>query len=90
MQATSFVGRDREVAEVAESVREHRLVTLSGVGGVGKTRLALQVAAELAAEFADGVWLVELAEVGDPAAVPDAVARHWGSGRNRGCRSPRA
>jgi len=78
VQATSFVGRDREVAEVAESVREHRLVTLSGVGGVGKTRLALQVAAELAAEFTDGVWLVELAEVGDPAAVPDAVAAALG------------
>ena len=55
-------------------MRAHRLVTLTGVGGVGKTRLALQVAAELAGEFPDGVWLVELAAVGDPAAVPDAVA----------------
>ena len=78
VQTTSFVGREREVGEVAASVREHRLVTLSGVGGVGKTRLALQVAAELGAEFADGVWLVELAEVGDPAAVPDAVATALG------------
>ena len=73
-QATSFVGRDVEVKELVELVRAHRLVTLTGVGGVGKTRLAVQVAAELAGEFADGVWLVELAPVGDPAAVPDAVA----------------
>ena len=78
VQATSFVGRERDLAEVAASVREHRLVTLSGVGGVGKTRLALQVAAELAPEFIDGVWLVELAEVGDPGAVPDAVATALG------------
>ena len=78
VQATSFVGRELEVAEVATSVREHRLVTLSGVGGVGKTRLALQVAAELADEFVDGVWLIELAEVGEPGAVPDAVATALG------------
>ena len=78
VQATSFVGRDREVAAVAASVREHRLVTLIGVGGVGKTRLALQVGAELAEEFVDGVWLIELAEVGDPGAVPDAVATALG------------
>ena len=78
VQATSFVGREREVGEVAASVREHRLVTLSGVGGVGKTRLAMQVAAELAEEFVDGVWLIELAEVGDPGAVPDAVATALG------------
>ena len=64
--------------ELTELVRAHRLVTLTGVGGVGKTRLAVQVAAELAAEFPDGVWLVELAPVGDPAAVPDAVATALG------------
>ena len=54
--------------------KAHRLVTLTGVGGVGKTRLALEVAARLADEFPDGVWLFELAAVTDPAAVPDAVA----------------
>ncbi len=77
-QATSFVGRDVEVKELAELVRAHRLVTLTGVGGVGKTRLAVQVAAELIPEFGDGVWLVELAPVGDPGAVPDAVATALG------------
>ena len=55
-------------------MKAHRLVTLTGVGGVGKTRLALEVAARLADEFPDGVWLFELAAVTDPAAVPDAVA----------------
>ena len=73
-QVTSFVGRDVEVKELAELVRGHPLVTLIGVGGVGKTRLAVQVAAELVPDFDGGVWLVELAPVGDPAAVPDAVA----------------
>jgi predicted ATPase/class 3 adenylate cyclase len=72
--ATSFVGRESEVAEVQAAVRAHRLVTLTGVGGVGKTRLALEVAARLADEFPDGVWFFDLAAVADPAAVPDAVA----------------
>ena len=74
VQSTSFVGRDVEVKEVIELILAHRLVTLTGVGGVGKTRLAVQVAAELVGEFGDGVWLVELAPIGDPAALPDAVA----------------
>jgi len=77
-QATSFIGRDGEVAELVTLVRENRLVSLTGVGGVGKTRLAMQVAAELTPSFADGVWLVELAPVGDPAAVPDTVATALG------------
>ncbi len=72
--ATSIVGRESEVADLAASVRTHRLVTLTGVGGVGKTRLALEVANQLADEFLDGVWVFELAAVSDPAAVPDAVA----------------
>ena len=71
---TSFIGRESEVAEVQVVLRAHRLVTLTGVGGVGKTRLALEVAAHLAADFPDGVWFFELAAVADPAAVPDAVA----------------
>ena len=73
-QTTSFIGRESEVAEVHAALRTHRLVTLTGVGGVGKTRLALEVAARLADEFPDGVWVFELAAVTDPSAVPDAVA----------------
>jgi predicted ATPase len=74
MQVTSFVGRDFEVKELIEVVQAYRLVTLTGVGGVGKTRLAIQIAGELLPDYPDGVWLVELAPVGDPSAVPDAVA----------------
>ena len=71
---TSLIGRESEVAKIEAAVKAHRLVTLTGVGGVGKTRLALEVAARLADEFPDGVWFFELAAVTDPAAVPDAVA----------------
>ena len=78
LQVTSFVGRDQEVEELVSVVRTNRLVTLTGVGGVGKTRLALQVAGEVLPEFGDGVWLVELAPVGDRAVVADAVATALG------------
>jgi predicted ATPase len=71
---TSLIGRESEAGEVQAAVKAHRLVTLTGVGGVGKTRLALEVAGRLVDEFPDGVWLFELAAVTDPAAVPDAVA----------------
>ncbi len=71
---TNLIGRDTEVSDIQAAVRSHRLVTLIGVGGVGKTRLALDVATQLADEFIDGVWVFELAAVADPAAVPDAVA----------------
>ena len=72
--ATSFIGREEEMAELATAVKTHRLTTLTGVGGVGKTRLALELAAGSAEHFPDGVFVVELAAVGDPAAVPEAVA----------------
>jgi predicted ATPase len=72
--STSLIGRESEVAEVQAAVKAHRLVTLTGVGGVGKTRLAVEVAGRLADEFPDGVWFFELAAVTDPAAIPDAVA----------------
>jgi predicted ATPase len=71
-QTTSFIGR--EAAELQDAVKSHRLVTLTGVGGVGKTRLATEIAARLADEFADGVWFFDLAAVTDSTAVPDAVA----------------
>ncbi len=73
-QLSSLVGREHGIDEVAELVRSRRLVTLSGVGGVGKTRLALEVGSEVGGDFPDGVWIVELASVTDPASVPAAIA----------------
>ena len=78
LQPTSFLGRGAELASVRELIGAHRLVTLTGVGGVGKTRLALQAAAELVGDFPDGVWFVELAPLSDPAAVPVAAASALG------------
>jgi predicted ATPase len=75
---TSFVGREVEVDEVRAALKAHRIVTLTGVGGVGKTRLALEVASHVVSDFPDGVWVIELAAVGDPAAVPEAVAATLG------------
>ena len=75
---TSFVGRADAVAEVAGLLASSRLVTVTGPGGVGKTRLSAEVARRVAARFADGVWLVELAAVTDPARVPPALAAALG------------
>jgi hypothetical protein len=74
LQVSSFIGRDRELDQTAAALGEARVVTLTGAGGVGKTRLALQVAEQVAARFDDGAWLCELAPVRDPAAVDGAVA----------------
>ena len=71
---TSFVGRERERGEIKQLLASCRLVTLTGFGGVGKTRLAVQVASELAAEYGDSRYVVELASLRDPALVPRAVA----------------
>jgi class 3 adenylate cyclase len=76
LQPTPLVGREREVEEVAERLRseEARLLTLTGPGGIGKTRLALQVAADLLEQFDDGVFFVSLATITDPELMPSAIA----------------
>ena len=71
---TSFVGREAEVAEITALLEEHRLVTLTGSGGVGKTRAALQIAANLLDGFGDGVWLIELAPISSGEHVASTVA----------------
>ncbi|MCK2218278.1 LuxR C-terminal-related transcriptional regulator [Actinomadura sp. ATCC 31491] len=81
---TSFVGRVRERAELAELVKAHRQVTAVGPGGVGKTRLASTVAAEVSGEYADGVWFVDLVPVTDPGLIATAVAGALGLGEQPG------
>jgi class 3 adenylate cyclase len=83
VQPTSFVGRSDEVRDVSEALRRANLVTVTGVGRVGKTRLAVQVAAELLATFPDGAWLCELAAAGDADTPAQVVASTlgWPSGR---------
>ena len=75
---TSFVGREREVAEVRRLLGGTRMLTLTGAGGCGKSRLALEVARTLRADFPDGVWIVELAALSDAGLVPHAVAAALG------------
>jgi predicted ATPase/class 3 adenylate cyclase len=74
VQMTSFVGREREVDEVAAALADSRVVTLTGVGGVGKTRLALHAAAEMLPALPDGVFLVELGGINDAAAIDETIA----------------
>jgi predicted ATPase/class 3 adenylate cyclase/DNA-binding CsgD family transcriptional regulator len=78
MQLTSFIGRQAEMNDIREALGDNRLVTLTGAGGAGKTRLAIQVAATMATEFADGIWYVDLAPLTDPDVVPVTVARALG------------
>ena len=77
-QLSTFIGRDREVAEVRALVESSRMVTLTGAGGCGKTRLSLQVAAEMLDGAGDGAWLVELAAVSDADSVPSAISAALG------------
>ncbi|HYB14296.1 MAG TPA: adenylate/guanylate cyclase domain-containing protein, partial [Streptosporangiaceae bacterium] len=77
-QLATFIGRDRELSEIRVLLGSSRLVTLTGAGGCGKTRLGLQVAAELLDGSGDGVWLVELAAVTDESAVASAISRALG------------
>ena len=74
VQLTSFVGREQEIEAVGRKIGDHRLLTLTGPGGIGKTRLSLQIAAELLSTFQHGIWFVELAPVMDAALVPSVIA----------------
>src|ERR1700722_6823557 len=78
VQFTSFVGREADIAQVRDLVIKNRLVTLTGAGGVGKTRMAIQVAGQFSADFSDGVWYVDLAPITDPDLVPITTARALG------------
>src|SRR6266540_25048 len=77
-QLTSFIGREKDVERIQHRLAEHRLVTLIGVGGIGKTRLSQQVANQLIDKYADGVWRVEFAALNDPTLVPQNVATVFG------------
>ena len=85
LELSSFVERQKERAEVKRLLEDTRLLTLTGSGGCGKTRLALAVAGELVEGFEDGVWLVELAPLADPSLVPQAVASTLGVREQPGC-----
>src|SRR3989454_4920934 len=78
LQLTSFVGREDQIAEIQELLRQVRLLTLTGPGGTGKTRLALQVAAETVRDYADGAFFVDLSPVTDAGLVPAVIARALG------------
>jgi DNA-binding SARP family transcriptional activator len=84
VRVTSFVGREGERAQLAALLGEHRLVSLTGPGGAGKTSLAVQVASDIGDRFPDGVWLVRLAGVGDPATVTEVIAESVGAQRPAG------
>jgi predicted ATPase/DNA-binding winged helix-turn-helix (wHTH) protein len=75
---TSFIGREQQIAELKALLGSARLLTLTGSGGCGKTRLAMQLAADLAGAYPDGIWLVEFAALAEPALVPQAVAQVFG------------
>ena len=84
MQPTTLIGRADDIEEVKTLVGEQRLLTLSGSGGVGKTRLALQVGAELLDRFADGVWFADLAPIRDPELVASVIAKSVGVSSSAG------
>ncbi len=88
IQLTSFVGRERESKLVADGLRSARLVTLTGTGGVGKTRLAIHTAADMVADYPDGAWLCELAAVADPASMLQVIAASLGLAPGSGALQP--
>ncbi len=79
IQLTSFIGRQREIGEIKRQLARHRLLTLTGIGGGGKTRLALQVAADFVETFAHGVWLADLAALTSPELVVPTIAAAVGA-----------
>lgn len=85
---SDLIGRDAEIADIGDLTRMHRLITLVGAGGIGKTRLALEVARRRLPDFADGVWLAELGTLSDPELVPNAVAAALGLTLSSGTLSP--
>ena len=87
IQTTSFVGREKEIARVKEMMDTARLVTLTAIGGAGKTRLSLQVAADVLPRFPQGAWFIELAPVADPKLVPQTIISTLGL-HNDGSREP--
>jgi predicted ATPase len=78
IQLTSFVGREKEIAEIKDSLNSSRLVTLTGSGGTGKTRLSIEVGAQLLMSFTNGVWLIELAPLSDESQIIPALAQTFG------------
>lgn len=75
---TSFIGREKEQVEIVKLINNHRLITLTGSGGVGKTRLSLKVGGQVLGDYANGVWLVELASLNDPALLSQTVTKVFG------------
>jgi predicted ATPase/class 3 adenylate cyclase len=86
LQRTTFVGREHDVAEVKDLLDRHRLLTVVGSGGVGKTRLAIQVAADLLDRYPDGVWFVDLAPIDNPELVASVVAQTLGMSQRQDLR----
>ncbi len=78
VQLTSFIGREREIADVRRLLFSSRLVTLTGAGGSGKTRLAIQIADLVSESFTDGVWLVDLVPLREPGLVPQLIVQTFG------------
>ena len=74
-QISTFIGREKELDEIKDLIASHRLVTLTGIGGIGKTRLSLKTGEQLINEYANGIWFVELAALTDPALVPQTIAK---------------
>src|SRR5258705_11245995 len=85
---SDLIGRDVEFEEIIDPAADHRLGTLTGAGGIGKTRLGLEVARRLLPRFADGVWAIELAPLSDPELVPITIATALGLDLASGTASP--